>query len=80
MEAERRVGRKPRYENEDMSPTTKRELMGWYCYGIAAEVFAICGVGMYLSYHHVTSSELPPFEEVSLILQQISFGNQRSTF
>lgn len=35
-----------RYANEDTSPTTERELRGWYSYGIAAEVFAVAGVGM----------------------------------
>jgi len=49
IQPERQVGRQPRYENEDTSPTSRRELMGWYCYGIAAEVFAVCGVGMYIS-------------------------------
>lgn len=34
-----------RYANEDTSPTTERELRGWYSYGIAAEVFAVAGVG-----------------------------------
>ncbi|KAF2686836.1 autophagy-related protein-like protein 22 [Lentithecium fluviatile CBS 122367] len=33
-----------RYENEDTSPTTKRELRGWYSYAIAAEVFAVVGL------------------------------------
>lgn len=33
------------YEGEDLSPTTERELRGFYAYGLAAEVFAICGVG-----------------------------------
>ena len=37
--------RKPRYDGEDTSPTTQRELLGWYSYGVAAEVFAVCGVG-----------------------------------
>jgi UMF1 family MFS transporter len=37
--------RKPKYEGEDTSPTTKRELKGFYAYGVAAEVFAVCGVG-----------------------------------
>lgn len=37
--------RPPRYEGEDVSPTSKRELWGWYTYGFAAEVFAVCGVG-----------------------------------
>ncbi|TAQ91058.1 hypothetical protein B7494_g619 [Chlorociboria aeruginascens] len=36
--------RVPRYPDEDCSPTSKRELMGWYAYGLAAEVFAVCGV------------------------------------
>jgi hypothetical protein len=34
-----------RYEGEDTSATTKRELYGWYSYAIAAEVFAVVAVG-----------------------------------
>lgn len=40
--------REPRHPGDDTSPTTHREILGWYCYGIAAEVFAICGVGSFL--------------------------------
>ncbi|PVH81122.1 hypothetical protein DL98DRAFT_178845 [Cadophora sp. DSE1049] len=40
--------RAPRYEGEDVSPTTSRELKGFYAYGLAAEVFAVCGVGSFL--------------------------------
>ncbi|PYH87587.1 MFS transporter family protein [Aspergillus ellipticus CBS 707.79] len=40
--------RAPRYPGEDMTPTTRKELWGWYAYGIAAEVFAVCGVGSFL--------------------------------
>ncbi|RDW88626.1 autophagy-related protein [Coleophoma cylindrospora] len=40
--------RAPRYPAEDTSLTSKRELMGWYAYGLAAEVFAVCGVGSFL--------------------------------
>jgi hypothetical protein len=36
-----------RYEGEDISPTTTRELNGWYAYPIAAEVFAVVAVGSY---------------------------------
>lgn len=35
-----------RYDGEDTSPTTSRELKGWYSYAIAAEVFAVVGIGM----------------------------------
>ena len=38
--------RSRRYENEDTTPTSDRELKGWYFYGLAAEVYAVCGVGM----------------------------------
>lgn len=38
----------PRYEGEDTSPTSDRELQGWYCYGMAAEVFAVVGTGSFL--------------------------------
>jgi UMF1 family MFS transporter len=34
-----------RYEGEDTSATTTRELNGWYAYPIAAEVFAVVAVG-----------------------------------
>jgi MFS transporter, UMF1 family len=37
--------RTPRYDGEDLSPTTTRELRGFYAYSLAAEVFAVCGVG-----------------------------------
>ncbi|KAJ5765806.1 hypothetical protein N7520_005365 [Penicillium odoratum] len=40
--------RTPRYAGEDTTPTTRREILGWYAYGIAAEVFAVCGVGSFL--------------------------------
>jgi hypothetical protein len=40
-----RIKRPPRYDEEDTSLTTNKELMGWYSYGLAAEVFAVCGVG-----------------------------------
>ncbi|KAJ6014352.1 hypothetical protein N7540_008943 [Penicillium herquei] len=40
--------RPPRYAGEDTTPTTHREILGWYAYGIAAEVFAVCGVGSFL--------------------------------
>ncbi|TVY76162.1 Autophagy-related protein 22-1 [Lachnellula suecica] len=40
--------RRPQYVGEDLSPTTTRELRGFYIYGLAAEVFAVCGVGSFL--------------------------------
>ncbi|CAG8972465.1 hypothetical protein HYALB_00001154 [Hymenoscyphus albidus] len=40
--------RRLRYEGEDVSPTTSRELRGFYAYGLAAEIFAVCGVGSFL--------------------------------
>ncbi|KAM3077098.1 Autophagy protein 22 [Clarireedia jacksonii] len=40
--------RSPRYPAEDTSPTTRRELRGFYCYGLAAEAFAVCAVGSFL--------------------------------
>ncbi|KAK5132710.1 hypothetical protein LTR08_008676 [Meristemomyces frigidus] len=36
-----------RYVGEDISTTTSRELRGWYFTGLAAEVFAVCGVGSF---------------------------------
>jgi MFS transporter, UMF1 family len=46
--ATRVVSRTPRYPEEDLSPTSDKELRGWYFYGIAAEVFAVCGPGSFL--------------------------------
>lgn len=40
-----RSSARERYEGEDTSPTTTRELNGWYAYPIAAEVFAVVAVG-----------------------------------
>jgi UMF1 family MFS transporter len=40
--------RRPRFIDEDTSPTTQQELRGWYSYSIAAEVFAISGLGSFL--------------------------------
>ena len=37
--------RGPQYEGEDLSPTTSLELRGFYAYGLAAEVYAVCGIG-----------------------------------
>lgn len=37
--------RAPRFDGEDISPTTERELRGWFSTGLAAEIFAVCGVG-----------------------------------
>jgi hypothetical protein len=46
MSREDGAARAPRFEGEDVSPTTERELRGWYSTGLAAEIFAVCGVGM----------------------------------
>ena len=35
----------PKYEGEDSRLTSQKELAGWYSYGWAAEVFAICAMG-----------------------------------
>ena len=37
----------PQYPGEDTRPTSKKELAGWYSYGWAAEVFAVCAMGMF---------------------------------
>ncbi|KAE9364014.1 MFS general substrate transporter [Stipitochalara longipes BDJ] len=40
--------RGPRYDGEDLSPTTNLELRGFYVYGLAAEVYAVCGIGSFV--------------------------------
>lgn len=47
MDDEEETARTPRYDGEDVSPTTDRELKGWYFAGLAAEVYAVCGVGSF---------------------------------
>jgi MFS transporter, UMF1 family len=44
------------YEGEDSRLTSRKELAGWYSYGWAAEVFAICAMGkpFFSSTHHTT--------------------------
>jgi UMF1 family MFS transporter len=57
-------GRPRRYENEDTTPTSDRELKGWYSYGLAAEIFAVAGVGKYV---------LPINASISLTVIQARF-------
>ncbi|KAL4746782.1 autophagy-related protein 22-1 [Aspergillus terricola var. indicus] len=38
----------PRYPGDDTRPTNKKELLGWYSYGWAAEVFTVCAMGSFL--------------------------------
>lgn len=41
-------GEEARYEGDDTTYTSPRELWAWYSYGSAAEVFSVCGVGQLL--------------------------------
>jgi len=36
------------YPGEDTRPTSKRELLGFYTYSFAAEVFVVCGLGAFI--------------------------------
>lgn len=38
----------PSYPGEDTRPTSKKELLGFYTYSWAAEVFVICGLGAFI--------------------------------
>lgn len=53
MEEAHTALRAPQYASEDTTPTTTRELRGWYSYGMAAEIFAVCGVGMFRRPSHL---------------------------
>lgn len=33
------------YSGHDARPTSAKELLGWYMYGFAAEVYVVCGIG-----------------------------------
>ena len=38
----------PAYPGEDTRPTSKKELLGFYTYSFAAEVFVVCGLGAFI--------------------------------
>ncbi|OOF90761.1 hypothetical protein ASPCADRAFT_211711 [Aspergillus carbonarius ITEM 5010] len=38
----------PQFPGDDTRPTSRKELAGWYSYGWAAEVFAVCAMGSFL--------------------------------
>ncbi|CAM1507208.1 Fc.00g068490.m01.CDS01 [Cosmosporella sp. VM-42] len=38
----------PRHAGHDARPTSHKELMGWYSYAFAAEVYVICGIGSFI--------------------------------
>ncbi|KAG8416940.1 Autophagy protein 22 [Metarhizium acridum] len=37
----------PYYSGHDTRPTSRKELLGWYMYGFAAEVYVVCGIGKF---------------------------------
>ncbi|KAG6067672.1 Autophagy protein 22 [Claviceps aff. humidiphila group G2b] len=41
-------GRVPQYVGHDARPTSFKELLGWYMYGFAAEVYVVCGIGSFI--------------------------------
>lgn len=38
----------PAFPGEDIRPTSKKELLGFYTYSFAAEVFVVCGLGAFI--------------------------------
>lgn len=38
----------PQFHGQDVRSTSRKELMGWYSYAWAAEVFVVCGVGSFI--------------------------------
>lgn len=38
----------PAYDGEDTRPTSREELLGFYTYSFAAEVFVVCGLGAFI--------------------------------
>lgn len=38
----------PQFPGQDVRPTSRKELLGWYSYAWAAEVFAVCGMGSFI--------------------------------
>lgn len=39
---------RPQFAGQDVRETSKKELMGWYSYAWAAEVFVVCGIGSFI--------------------------------
>ncbi|KAJ8114647.1 hypothetical protein OPT61_g3527 [Boeremia exigua] len=52
------IRRSPRFKDDDTRPISRRELLGWFAYGIGAEVFAVCGVGTFYTSSLVVRSSL----------------------
>ncbi|KAL4885376.1 autophagy-related protein 22-like protein [Aspergillus karnatakaensis] len=44
-EPEEAIMLRPQYPGDDTRPTSRNELLGWYSYGWAAEVFTVCAMG-----------------------------------
>lgn len=44
----RRRSPTPLFPGQDIRPTSRKELMGWYSYAWAAEVFVVCGIGSFI--------------------------------
>ncbi|KAG6123740.1 Autophagy protein 22 [Claviceps humidiphila] len=42
------LGLVPQYVGHDARPTSFKELLGWYMYGFAAEVYVVCGIGSFI--------------------------------
>lgn len=42
------VSMRPAYPSEDTRPTSRKELLGFYTYSFAAEVFVVCGLGAFI--------------------------------
>ena len=38
----------PKYPGEDTRPTSRKELLGFYTYSFAAEVYVVCGLGAFI--------------------------------
>lgn len=38
----------PTFSGQDVRPTSSKELIGWYSYSWAAEVFVVCGIGSFI--------------------------------
>jgi UMF1 family MFS transporter len=38
----------PQFPGQDIRPTSRKELTGWYAYAWAAEVFVVCGIGSFI--------------------------------
>lgn len=74
--SEEEISGDPQYAGDDTRPTSRKELAGWYSYGWAAEVFAVCAMGT-LEFRHFPLLYFIVFFFFFLALRLMALCSQR---